>query len=327
MKRRALIASASGALAWPSLGRAQEKIRRVSVLVSAGEKDPEGQARINGLREGLTSLGWIEGRNIHLDVKFGAGDARRIRDYVVAFVADAPDLIVVNSTPALDEVYNATKTIPVVFMLAIDPVGLGYIKSLARPGGNITGFTFWDVTLIGKWLQLLKEAAPMTEKATFIHHPVNTPYYPSILKAAESLPGLPNIKLARVEVREPGDIEPAIRLIARDPGASLVVPSDPFLLQTRSVVAAAALASKLPMISIFRAYAGAGALMTYGPDTVNIYRQSATYVDRILKGAQPRDLPAQAPTKYELTVNIGTAGKLGLTLPPLILARADEVIE
>ncbi len=328
MKRRALlIASASGALVRPSLGRAQEKIRRVAVLVSTGEQDPEGQARINGLRESLTSLGWIEGRNIHLDVKFGAGDARRIRDYVSAFVADAPDLIVVNSTPALDEVYHATRTIPVVFMLAVDPVGLGYIKSLARPGGNITGFTFWDVTLIGKWLQLMKEAVPTTERATFIHHPVNTPYYPSILQAAESLPGLPKIKLARVELREPSDITSAIRLIAQDPGASLVAPSDPFLLQHRALVAAAALAAKLPMISIFRSYADAGALMTFGPDTVNIYRQTATYVDRILKGAQPGDLPAQAPTKYEFAVNTGTARKLGVTLPPLILARADEVIE
>lgn len=327
MRRRTILAGAPAALAWPSMVRAQERMLRVAVLVSSSETDPEGQARINGLRDGLKELGWIEGRNIHLDVKFGEGDSKRIRDYVVGFVADTPDLIVVNSTPALDEVYKATKTIPVVFMLAIDPVRLGYIQSLARPGANITGFTFWDVTLVGKWLQLLKEAAPAIEQVTFIHHPINTPYYPAILKTAESLPGLPKVKLLRVELREPGDIEPVIRSIAREPNASLVAPSDPFLLQNRAVVAAAALAAKLPMISIFRSYAPAGALMTYGPDTADIYRQSASYVDRILKGARPGDLPAQAPTKYEFVINTGTARKLGLALSPTLLGAADEVIE
>ena len=328
MKRRLLVlVSAAGALAPLVDGRAQDKARRVAVLISVGEGDPEGQARIKALREGLAQRGWVDGRNIVLDVKFGAGNAQRIRDYVSAFVKAAPDIILVNSTPALDEAHKATSAIPVVFVLVNDPVRLGYIKSLARPGGNLTGFTYWDVTLVGKWLQLLKEAAPDTERATFIHHPVNTPYYPAVLKDAESLASQHGIKLERVELREPGDIEPAIRLIAQAGRSSVIAASDPFLLQNRNAIAAAAIAARLPLISIFGAFADAGALMTYGPDTVNVFRESATYVDRILRGAAPGELPAQDPTQYEFAVNAGTARKLGLTLLPSILARADQVIE
>ena len=297
------------------------------MVVSAGEHDPEGQVRIVGLREGLSRLGWVEGRNLQLTVRFGAGDPGRIRGFVRTLLADAPDLIVVNRTPALDEAYKAASNVPVVFMMAIDPVGLGYIKSLARPGGTITGFTFWDVSLIGKWLQLLKEAVPTTKRATFIHNPINTPYYKSILLSAADLAASHGIALDRVELREPQDIEPAIREVAREPGASLVAASDPFLVQNRKSVVAAALAARLPLISIFRVYAEDGALMAYGPDTGTIYRDSASYVDRILRGARPSDLPAQEPTKYEFVVNAGTATKLDLTLSPSLLARADQVIE
>jgi putative ABC transport system substrate-binding protein len=328
LRRRSLLfTSSAGAVLAPGHGRAQDKIRRVAVLLSVGERDPEAQARLAALREGLARLGWTEGRNLRLDVNYGAGDARRIRDHVSAFVKDAPDLIVVNSTPALDEVYKSTRTIPVVFVLANDPVGLGYIKSLARPGGNITGFTYWDVTLVGKWLQLLKEVAPATGQATFIHHPLNTPFYPSLLKAAEGLARTHGVELSRIELREPGDIEPAIRSIAANPRSSVIAGSDPFLLQNRTAISSACLAAKLPLISIFRVFAEAGALMTYGPDTVNVFRESASYVDRILRGANPGELPAQDPTTYEFAVNAATAQKLGLTLSPSVLARADQVIE
>ena len=250
-----------------------------------------------------------------------------MRAQINEFVRTSPDIIVVNSTPALDEAHAATRTIPVIFILAVDPVELGYIQSLARPGGNITGFTYWDVTLIGKWLQLLKEVSPEIERATFIHNPATTPFYPALLKVADSLAQSHDIKLDRVEVREAGEIEPAIRAIARKPRASLVNGSDPFLFENRKVIADTAIAARLPLISIYRAFADAGALMTYGPDTVNVYREGAGYVARVLKGANPGELPAQAPTKYEFVLNAGTASRLGLAFPTAMLAVADQIVE
>ena len=330
IKRRSLlVALGSAATAWPLgvFGQAIEKPRRVAVLISAGEKDPEGQSRIESLRQGLRDLGWIEGRNIQLDVRFAGGKTELFHEYTAAFIANAPDLIVVNSTAALGVVYEATKTIPVVFMAAFDPVGLGYIKSLAHPGGNITGFTFWDVGLMSKWLQLLKEAAPSIDHATVIHNPSNTTFYPALMKSVERLPGLPNVALTLAPVRSIAEIERVFDETARLPGGSVIVPSDPFNLDLRYDIAAAALHRHLPLISIYRPYATAGAFMSYGPDINEIYRQSATYVDRILKGANPGDLPAQAPTKYEFVINTVIAGQLGLAIPSTLLARTDEVIE
>jgi putative ABC transport system substrate-binding protein len=295
--------------------------------VSSAEGDLDGRTRVSGLREGLRELGWVEGRDLRLEVRYGAGDARRIREAIDAFVASAPDLIVVNSTPALDVVFRATRTIPVVFALAVDPVALGYVQTMARPGANITGFTFWNVSLMGKWLQLLKETVPSVERATIIHNPETTPFYPQMIEAARRLPGLPSVSLAVAPVREPAEIPNTITEIARLPGGSVIAPSDPFITRWRAEVAAACLAHRLPSIAIFRNAAEAGGLMSYGPDVADVFKRAASYVDRILKGAKPGDLPVQEPTIFEFVINAGTARKLGLTVPPNVLAAANEVLE
>ena len=328
MKRRALLSTGAAAALAPSIVGAQgNRSRRVAVLISAGEADPEGKARFLGLSRGLRELGWIDGENIRLDVRYAAGDPERIRTYIAEFTAAAPDLIVINSTPALAAAYKATSTIPVVIMLAVDPVRLGFIDSLARPGRNITGFVFFEAELIGKWLQLLKEVSPSLSHATLLHNPGNTPFYPQLVKAMAGIAGLPDVTLEVETWRTIGDIEQVIANAALKPNHGLIVPSDPFNLNYRVEISAAAIKARLPLISIFPSVARAGGLMSYGPDTEDIYRRAATYVDRILKGTKPGDLPAQVPTKYDLLINTGTAAKLGLVVPPIMLARADEVIE
>lgn len=317
--------------AWPSiaLGQSSPAIRRVAVLISAAQTDPEGQARLAGLRAGLKELGWVEGRNIALDVRFAAASYQVVRDTVAEFTAAAPDVMIVNSTPALAEAYKATqkKPIPVIFSMAVAPVELGYIESLSRPGGNITGFTFIDSDLIGKWLQILKEAVPALRHVTLVHNPDNTPYYDKMIKATKDLPGASDIQLRLVDLSSEADIAPAFDDTAREPGGAVIVPPDAFNLQNRAAMVAASLRTGLPLISVYRPFAALGGLMTYGPDVTEIFRQSAGYVDRILKGTKPSDLPAQAPTKYDFVINAGTARKIGLTLPRTLYAAADEVIE
>ena len=327
MRRRNLLAAAGSAVSIPSWSFGQGTLRRVAVLVSAAESDPEGQARIGGLRQGLKELGWVEGQNIQMDVRYAAGSPQRIQEFIAALVAAKPDVIAVNSTPALDAAHKATRSIPIVIMLAVDPVRLGYVDSLARPGGNITGFSFYDAELIGKWVQLLKEASPSLSHATIVHNPANTPYYPKLVTAAESLSGLPNIALRVATFSDVTDIDRTIADAARQTCGSVIVPSDPFNLNHRTEIATSAVRHRLPLISIYPSFAQSGALMTYGPDTTDVYRRSASYVDRILRGTKPADLPVQAPTRYELMINLKTAKVLGLTIPPSILARADEVIE
>ena len=325
MRRRALLAAVGATTVSPA--SAQGTMRQVAVLVSAAENDSEGLARIGGLRQGLKELGWIEGQNVQLDVRYAAGDPQRFRDIAAAFVAASPDLIVINSTPGIDAVHKATRSIPVVMVLSVDPVRLGYIASLARPGGNITGFSFWETELIGKWMQLLKEAVPSIERATIVHNPRNTPFYPQLVKVAEGLSELPKMALGIAAFSDAASIDRVIAAIAQHPNGGVIVPSDPFNLNQRSEIAAAAIAHGLPLISIFPSFAKAGALIAYGPDTTDIYRRSASYVDRILKGARPADLPVQAPTRYDLLVNNATARKLGLALPSNLLASAEEVME
>ena len=325
MKRRLLLAAASSlpSVAWAQAGT----MRRVAVLISAAESDPEGQARRDALIQGLKEFGWTDGRNIRLDVRYAAGSSQRMRDITAEFVAASPDVIAVNSTPALAEIHRATKSIPVVVMLAVDPVTLGYIGSLARPGGNITGFIYFDAGLIGKWLQLLKELMPTVSHATLLHNSANTPFYPQLVKSTQGLEGLPKVELQIAAASNTADLERAITEAARDHAGSLMVPSDPFNLHNRATIIAAALRSGLPLVSVYPTFAKEGGLISYGPDTSDVYRRSASYIDRILKGAIPADLPVQAPTKYDLLINMGTARKLGLVVPPTLLAAADETIE
>jgi putative ABC transport system substrate-binding protein len=320
------VAGAAGLFAAPRVF-AQTAMRKVAILVTSTADDPDAQARVSGIRDGLRELGWNEGANIALDVQFGGGDAQRMRDYTTRFATEAPDVIVVNSTPALDAALKATKTIPIVFVLAVDPVALGHIQSVAHPGGNVTGFTFWDVTLIGKLLQLLKEAVPSVERASVLHSPDTTPFYPQIVEQARHALNLSPQMLEAAPIAGAAGIGRAIGDIAGTPGSSLILPSDPFLTIHRREIAAAALAAGLPSISIFRSFAEAGCLLSYGPDISNVFKRSAVYIDRILKGANPGDLPAQEPTTYEFTVNAGTARKLGLVLSSTLLATADKVID
>jgi putative ABC transport system substrate-binding protein len=324
VKRRLVLAAASSL---PCIAWAQgTPLRRVSVLISLNESDPEGQMRFAGLREGLHDLGWIEGKNLAIDVGYAGGSLERTHELAQAFAAASPDVIVVNGTPALGEVHKATRTVPVVFMAAVDPVGLGYIDSLARPGGNITGFGSFDVALVGKWLQLLKEMMAGLSHATVAHNPTNTPYYQRLIKSTDRLPGLPDVALTVMPWQEPADIGHVIAETARQPHGCLLTPPDGFNTRYRAEIAASALAAGLPLVTNYPSFVRVGALMSYSHDT-NYYRQAAGYVDRILKGAKPADLPVQLPTKFELVINMATARKLGLTVPPTLLAMADEVIE
>ncbi|MBS0518311.1 MAG: ABC transporter substrate-binding protein [Proteobacteria bacterium] len=332
MRRRRLLAGASGAgIASPFLlvsrARGQAALRRVAILLSSTASDPEGQARLASLREGLAQRGWVEGRTIQLDVHYGGAGAQAMRDQAAAMVASAPDLIVLNSTPALDDVVRRTRTIPIVFVLAVDPVALGEIQSVAHPGGNITGFTFWDVTLVGKWLQLLREAVPSLEHAVVIHNPDSTPFYRQMMEAAGRMPGLPPLSLSVAPMHEARDIEPVVKEIARRPNSAVIAPSDPFLTRYRQEIATALLAARLPSVSIFRIFAEAGWLMSYGPDVSNVFKRSAGYIDRILRGARPGDLPAQEPTLYQFVINGRAARALGLALPPTLQVRADETLD
>jgi putative tryptophan/tyrosine transport system substrate-binding protein len=330
MKRREFITLLGGAaVAWPIAGRAQqpERMRRIGVLMSLSETDPDGQARIGALRQGLNQLGWAEGKNLAIEYRWAGGDIGRIQSYTAELVGLAPDLIVANSTPVLAAMHAATTTIPVVFVLVVDPVSLGYIASLARPGGNITGFTYMELSLIGKWLELLKDIAPAVTRAALLFNPDTAPYYPAFLRSFESLPRPAAMELAGAPVHTIGELEATIAALAREPGGSLLVTADPFNAVHREAILRLVAQHRLPTLSVYRQFAEEGALMSYGPDSTEIFRQSASYIDRILKGESPANLPAQAPTKFEFVINLKTAKVLGLSVPTNLLALTDQVIE
>ncbi len=329
MKRREFIRLAGGvAAAWPvaALAQPHEKIRRIGVLMTVNETDPEGQARIGALRQGLNQLGWFEGKNLTIEYRWAGGDMARLRDCAAELVGLAPDLIVANSTPALATLHAATTTIPVVFVLVVDPVGLGYIASLSHPGGNITGFTYMEVSLIGKWLDLLKEIAPGVTRTAFLFNPNTAPYYPAFLRSFESLPH-PTMEVSKAPVLTIDELEATIAALARVPGGSLIVPADASNIVHREAILRLVAQYRLPTLSVYRQFAEEGALMSYGPDSEDVFRQSASYIDRILKGENPANLPAQAPTKFEFVINLKAAKSLGLNVPANLLALSDRVIE
>jgi putative ABC transport system substrate-binding protein len=329
MKRRAFIVALGSAAAWPMVARAQpsEKTRRLIYLHGLAENDPEAQARIAAFRQALAALGWIEGRNITIDHHFAGGDPARAQAIAADAVDSAPDLIVINSTAVLAAIKRATTSIPVVFAAVNDPVGQGLIASLARPGGNITGFTFIEYPIIGKWLEILKEVAPVIDRVALIFNPKTVPYYASYLRSFESEPRSIAVDVAAAPVRNEDEIGAAVAALADKPGAGLIVAPDPFINVHRALIIALARRYRLPAVYSYRQFVPEGALMSYGPDSIDTVRRSASYVDRIFKGANPADLPAQGPTKFELSINFKTARTLGLTIPAGVLARADEVIE
>lgn len=327
MKRRAVLAGlAATALAGlPAAAWAQGAggPRRIAVLMAVTQGDPEGEGRYAALLAGLAEHGWTDGGTARLEAYWAGGDPARIRDFAVQIVASAPDIIVGNGTAAAAALHRATQTIPVVFVLAADPVGLGYIASLKRPGGNLTGFTFFDPPLVGKWFELLKEVAPGIQRTSLIFNPGTAGFY---YKFFEGLPGLGS-QIQLVPVKDVAEVEAALATLAGAAGSSVIVPADPFNVVHGREIVALVDRFRLPAVYIYRQLALEGGLMAYGPDTFDAFRRTAGYVDRVLRGANPAELPAQAPEKYQFVLNLGTAKRLGLNVPPSLLARADEVIE
>jgi putative tryptophan/tyrosine transport system substrate-binding protein len=330
VRRREFIALLGGAAAaWPLAARAQQpgRIRRVVFLHGLAEDDPEAKARITAFRKGLAALGWIENRDIHVEHQFSGGDFARIQAYAVGLANSAPDLIVASSSPVVSALKQATETIPIVFSVVNDPVGQGFVASLARPGGNITGFTFVEFPLIGKWIEILKETAPGVRQMALIFNPNTVPYYSLYLREFRAAMDSVVAEISSRPVRDEAEIEAATIEFAREPGGGLIIAPDPFTNTHRGLVMTLAQRHRLPAIYSIRQFVREGGLISYGPDTTDIVRRSASYVDRILKGEKPADLPVQAPTKYELVINLKTAKALGLEVPATLLARADEVIE
>jgi putative tryptophan/tyrosine transport system substrate-binding protein len=328
MKRRKFITLLGGAafLSRPFETRAQERMRRVGVLINATAEEPEAQSYVTAFQQGMQEFGWSVGRNLHIDLRWGGGDADLTRRYAAELVALSPDVMVAAGGPVVSAMQRASRTVPIVFAQSIDPVGAGIVASLARPGGNVTGFTQFEYGLSGKWVELLKEIAPGTKHVGVLRDPANPAGIGqwAIIQAAASTAGMEVSPLAVADV---GEIERGIAAFARSSDSGLVVPVSANAIRHREAIITSAARHRLPAVYCYRHFVAAGGLISYGSDLVGQYRQAAGYVDRILKGEKPANLPVQAPTKYELVINLKTAKALGLEVPPTLLARADEVIE
>ena len=330
MRRREFLSLLGGAAAaWPLAARAQhsEQMRRIGVLQGGSDTDdPRSQPNIAAFLQTLQQLGWADGRNVKIDYRWPAADADKTRKYAAELVALAPDVILAMSSPSLVSLLQATRTVPIVFVGVADPVGAGFVDSLSRPGGNATGFVLFDYSLSTKWLELLKEIAPGVKRAAVLRDPAiasGIGQWGAISSAAPSL----GVEVSPVNVRDAPEIERGVAAFARSGNGGLIVTGSPLSLIHRDLIIALAARHKLPTVYFVRAFVAGGGLISYGPDLADHSRRAAGYVDRILKGEKPADLPVQAPTKYDLVVNLKTAKALGLTIPPAVLARADEVIE
>jgi putative ABC transport system substrate-binding protein len=328
MKRREVITLIGGAAAWPLAARAQqgERMRRIGVLTNLPADDPEGKARLDAFLQVLQQLGWTDGRNVRIDTRDTQGDPDRTRRYAAELVALAPDIILAAGSGALAPLLQATRAVPIVFTIVADPVGAGFVESLARPGGNATGFLAFEYGISGKWLELLKQIAPDVTRAAVLRDTTiaaGTGQFGAIQSVAPSF----GVELRPIDVRDAGEIERAVTAFARSLNGGLIVTGSPLAVFHRDLIITLAARHKLPAVYVERYFVAAGGLISYGPNRVDQFRQAAAYVDRILKGEKPADLPVQAPTKYELVINLKTAKALGLDVPPTVLARADEVIE
>jgi putative ABC transport system substrate-binding protein len=329
MRRREFITLMGGAAAaLPLTARAQqpEPMRRIGVLMNRGPDDAEGQTFVAAFQQAMQQLGWSDGRNMRIDVRWGANDVERDRKFAAELVALAPDVILVSRTLSAAALQNVTRTLPIVFAQIADPVGAGLVDTLARPGGNTTGFMNFESSLSGKWLELLKEIVPSLRRATVIRDsgtPAGIGQFSAIQGAAQSL----GVEVSPVGIHDAGEIERAVAALARSANVGLVVTASASASVQHELIVTLASRYKLPAVYSDRFNVTGGGLVSYGPDRVEQFRRAASYVDRILKGEKPADLPVQAPTKYELIVNLKAAKALGLTIPPSVLARADEVIE
>jgi len=329
MRRRDFITLLGGAAAaWPLAAHAQsgERMRRIGILASLAEDDPEMKLRLAAFRQGLENLGWSEDRNVRIDYRVAPGGAGQEQARAKELVALQPDVIVTNNTPGTVALQRESSEIPIVFVNVSDPIGSGFAASLARPGRNLTGWMLFEASVTGKWLAMLKEIAPDLTRAAFLANPKTTPY-DYFLRAANAVAPSLAITLVPIPVETAVDIERSIKSFTRAPGGGLIVLPDTTTLLHRDLVVALAAQYRLPAVYAFRSIVAAGGLMSYSVDFVDLLRQAATYVDRILRGTKPSDLPVQAPTKYETIVNLKTAKALGLTVPPGLLVAADEVIE
>jgi putative tryptophan/tyrosine transport system substrate-binding protein len=333
MKRREFMTLLAGATALLALllgaARAEQKgaVRLVGVIMSGAESDAESRARIAAFQTGLEGLGWKNGKNIRIEYRWGAATPDLIELHAKEMVGLAPAVILSGSTQASAALQKLTTSVPIVCALVNDPVGLGFVKSLSHPGGNITGFTFIDPELIGKWLEVLKTATPSLKRGALLFNPATAPFYRTFLSDIEAAHRPAPLDLVATPVGSIDEMEKAILDLGHSPGGGLIIGPDPFNIIHIQRIAELAASNRLSALSVYRQFAVAGGLMSYGPDTADIFRRSAAYVDRILKGASPADLPVQAPEKFDFVINASSAKALGLTLPPNMLALADEVIE
>jgi ABC-type uncharacterized transport system substrate-binding protein len=329
VRRREFITLLGGSLAvWPMAAGAQqrERVRRIGVLIGTAANDPIGQARIAAFLQGLGQLDWMVGRNMRMDIRWSGADSDLTREYATELVALAPEVILASSGSVVGPLRRATRSIPIVFTETSDPVGAGFVESLASPGGNVTGFLTFEYGVSGKWLELLKQIAPTVTRVAVLRDatiPSGTGQWGAIQSVAPSF----SVELRAIDVHDVGEIERTITGFARTPNSGMILTASAFSLLRRHLIITLADRHKLPTVYFQRGFVADGGLVSYGADTIDLHRRAATYVDRILKGEKPADLPVQAPTKYELVINLKTAKALGLDVPPTLLARADEVIE
>jgi putative tryptophan/tyrosine transport system substrate-binding protein len=329
MRRREFITLLGGsAAAWPLAARAQqaERLRRIGVLMNFAADDLEGQARITAFLQALRQAGWADGHNVRIDTRWAASNPDNFRNYAAQLVTLAPDVILASAAPSVARLQEATRTVPIVFAFVADPVGAGFVDSLARPGGNTTGFMQFEYSLSGKWLELLKQIVPGVTRAAVIRDPTNPSSIAQFAAIQAVAPSL-GVEVNSVGVRDAGAIERDIAAFARSSNGGLIVTGSALAAVHRELITKVAARHKLPAVYAFRYMVTAGGLISYGADSIDPYRRAATYVDRILKGDKPADLPVQAPTKFELVINLKTARELGIDIPSTLLARANEVIE
>jgi putative ABC transport system substrate-binding protein len=330
VRRRAFITLlGTAAAAWPLAARAQQgdRIRRLGILMAGAESDPQYQADVAVFREGLQKLGWVDGQNIRIEVRWAGFDAETMRRYAKELIALQPDLILSNDTPTTATLLQQTRSVPIVFATVADPVGSGFVASIGRPGGNATGFAVYEASLGGKWLELLKETVPSVSRVVVIFNPATAPFAEYFLKSLNNAAPSFGVEARVAHVSDVSELETVVATQAREPNSGLIVLNEDFMIAHRVEIISLAARYRLPAVYPFRFFAELGGLISYGVNLNDNFRRAVSYADRILRGAKPSELPVQAPVKFELVINLTTAKALGLTVPPTLLARADEVIE